>query len=155
MMEIERKYLVAPDGAWRALIARSEEMDQGYLCEQPTVRVRRVGKQRAFLTIKGPATGISRAEFEYDIDPEEAQIMLDTLCLPGRIKKTRHHLQPLQGKLWTIDEFYLENKGLFLAEIELEDEAESFDIPAWAIEEVSHDPRYRNSSLARSPRSSW
>lgn len=155
MIEIERKYLVVNDGSWRAQVARSEEMDQGYLCELPTVRVRRVGKDLAFLTIKGPATNISRAEFEYAIDPEEAQIMLDTLCLPGRIKKVRHHLHPFHGKLWTIDEFHLDNQGLLLAEIELESEEEPFELPDWAIEEVSHDPRYRNSSLARSPFSSW
>lgn len=152
MLEIERKFLVA-SSSWQAHTSSSVPIEQGYMCNSPTVRVRRYGDQ-GFLTIKGPTQGISRAEFEYEIDPDEAQAMLDTLCLPGRIKKVRHILEHA-GKEWVIDEFALENQGLVLAEIELSSEDEQFERPDWVGEEVSDDPRYFNSALARTPFSTW
>jgi adenylate cyclase len=153
MLEIERKFLVQDHTSWRADVTRSTPIKQGYMSTQPTVRVRQFG-HTAYLTIKGPTQGITRAEFEYEIPLNEALIMLDTLCLPGRIIKTRHEVVHA-GKLWVVDVFEAENQGLVLAEIELETQGEEFERPPWLGKEVSDDPRYFNSALAREPISTW
>jgi CYTH domain-containing protein len=153
--EIERKFLVK-DNSWRDSAAGGVSCRQGYLSSGPdgaTVRVRLMG-ERGFLTVKGPARGISRAEFEYEIPAEDAEQMLDTLCGGRIVSKTRHFL-PIDGLTWEIDEFTGQNSGLVLAEIELSSEEQSVGQPAWLGEEVSLDSRYTNAALSRTPFSRW
>ncbi len=151
--EIERKFLVVGD-CWRGA-ACGELMRQGYIPTQDarTVRVRRVG-DRAYLTLKGPAVGLVRPEFEYSIPVDDAQTILETLCQPPLIEKVRHRL-PLGNIVWEIDEFWGDNRGLILAEVELTHADQEVDLPPWIGLEVTHDPRYQNSNLARHPFNSW
>lgn len=151
--EIERKFLVKGD-AWKSL-ATGRRYRQGYLnsAKERTVRVRTID-DRAFLTVKGPNTGITRSEFEYEIPLEDARAMLDALAERPLIEKTRYKIAS-GGHVWEVDEFEGENQGLVVAEIELSAEGESFEKPEWIGEEVSDDPRYYNSSLVAHPYSSW
>lgn len=150
--EIERKFLV--NGvAWRQ--GTPFEIRQGYLCtdKERTVRVRSKGS-KAFLTIKGPGKGIERDEFEYEIPSEDGKFMLDHLCQKPLIEKNRYELE-LAGKTWEIDEFFGENAGLVVAEIELSNSEEAFAKPDWLALEVTDDPRYLNANLIRHPFSDW
>lgn len=151
--EIERKFLVKRD-AWTPQGA-GLHFKQGYLNSQKEriVRVRIEGTS-AKLTIKGVTKGVSRSEFEYAIPCEDAAVLLDELCERPLIDKHRH-VERHAGRLWEIDVFHGENDGLIVAEIELESETEAFDVPAWADEEVSGDPRYFNSNLLKHPYSTW
>ncbi len=151
--EIERKFLVAGDG-WRDE-AEATPYRQGFLSTEPerTVRVRLAGS-RGSITIKGKTIGARREEFEYEIPPDDAQRMLDTLCKRPLIEKVRYTL-PLGRHTWEIDVFEGENSGLVVAEIELESEDEAFDKPDWAGEEVTEDPRYFNSNLVAKPYRAW
>lgn len=151
-LEIERKFLVIND-EWRG-DAPGERIAQGYLSQDPdrTVRVRISGNQ-AWLTIKGRNHGITRAEFEYAIPPDEARELLG-LCLPSVIDKTRYRRQ-WAGQEWEIDVFHGENTGLVVAELELADAAVRPELPPWVGEEVSADSRYFNSCLASFPYRQW
>lgn len=148
-VEVERKFLVTSD-AWRAE-AQACNIRQGYLClgEDTTVRVRIAGT-RAFITVKSKTEGLSRAEYEYDIPLADAEAMLENLCARPLIEKTRHAVEHA-GKTWTIDVFEGENAGLVVAEVELTGPDEVVELPDWAGEEVTYDPRYRNSSLVNAP----
>ena len=151
--EIERKFLVIGE-AWRGL-AQGTLYRQGYLnsAKERTVRVRTAG-DRAFLTIKGLTVGASRVEYEYEIPFEDGNFLLDNLAEKPIIEKKRYRIP--QGKfVWEIDEFFGENQGLIVAEIELESEDEAFDRPEWAGQEVTGDPRYFNSNLIRHPYTRW
>ena len=150
--EIERKFLVTGE-TWRT--NHGTLIQQGYLHNQVdgTVRVRTKGK-RAFLTIKGGTTGITRLEFEYEIPLEEANQILDDLCQKPLIEKIRYDVE-ISGSKWEIDEFLGENAGLVVAEIELEDEDQEFTKPDWLGEEVSSDLRYQNANLVKHPYSQW
>ena len=151
--EIERKYLVKP-GAWKPP-ANGTTIRQGYLSavKERVVRVRTKGP-KAFLTIKGLTTGISRAEFEYEIPVQDADALLTNLCEQPLIEKTRYK-EVYMGHTWEIDVFFGANDGLIVAEVELTDENEKLVLPAWAGEEVSADPRYFNSNLIANPYSKW
>jgi CYTH domain-containing protein len=151
--EIERKFLVKGDG-WRGL-AEGQYYCQGYIPTKDgrTVRVRIVG-ERGYLTIKGPAVGNTRSEFEYPIPVEDAREILETLCERPYIEKTRSKI--VVGELtWEVDEFAGENQGLILAEVELNGENQEVELPDWIDKEVSGDARYFNSNLAKNPWSSW
>ncbi|MEO5715273.1 MAG: CYTH domain-containing protein [Luteolibacter sp.] len=150
--EIERKFLVADD-SWRDGMP-GVRIAQGYLSQDPerTVRVRLAGK-KAWITIKGRTQGITRAEFEYAIPPEEARELL-AMCPPSVIDKTRHEIRH-GGHVWEVDVFHGENDGLVVAEVELSDENETPEMPAWLGTEVSDDARYFNSHLARHPFMRW
>ncbi|HZW20462.1 CYTH domain-containing protein [Noviherbaspirillum sp.] len=152
-VEIERKFLVRGDG-WRAL-GEGVLLRQGYLSSAPerTVRVRVEGGA-AMLTIKGRSTGATRSEWEYPIPIPDAQALLDALCERPLIEKKRYRI-PFDGMVWEVDEFLGENAGLVVAEIELSAEDQAFSKPDWVGEEVTHDPRYFNSSLIRNPYSRW
>lgn len=152
-IEIERKFLVKGD-AWKA-DAAGVLYRQGYLSTDKarTVRVRIAG-ERAFLTVKGLAAGLARAEFEYDIPLADAAEMLDQLCLKPLIEKRRYTVAYL-GLSWEIDEFLGANLGLVVAEVELDRADQAIDLPDWVGEEVSEDARYFNSSLIARPFSSW
>lgn len=151
--EIERKFLLNGD-AWRAL-AKGTLYRQGYLnsAKERTVRIRTVG-DKAFLTIKGITVGNTRAEYEYPIPFDECNAMLDSLAEKPLIEKKRYKI-PLGGLTWEIDEFFGENKGLIVAEVELTSEDQAFEKPAWVGDEVSGDPRYFNSNLIKHPYSRW
>ena len=155
-LEIERKFLVAGD--FRSEVFDSTRITQGYISRAPgrTVRVRIRG-DKAFLTIKGKIkdTAFSRFEWEKEISVADAQCLLQ-IAEPGIIDKTRHLVRNTDGKhIWEIDEFYGDNEGLVMAEIELGSEEESFDKPSWLGEEVTSDRRYYNSMLAQQPYKNW
>lgn len=152
-LEIERKFLVKND-AWRGL-GTTVAIRQGYLSRdvERTVRVR-TKDDKGFLTIKGKNNGAVRTEFEYPIPHDEADAMLDTLALRPIIEKTRTKIE-YAGKLWEVDCFFGENDGLVLAEVELASETESVALPEWIGDEVTHLPRYYNSSLSEHPYSLW
>lgn len=150
-IEIERKFLVTGT-AWRK--GAGVRLSQGYLNrdKERTVRVRLAG-EKAFLTIKGVSVGASRAEFEYEIPAGDAEQLLKLSDGPV-IEKIRRVIE-LEGDTWEVDEFLGENAGLVVAEIELQSEDQAFARPEWLGEEVTHDPRYFNSSLATKPFSGW
>ena len=152
-LEIERKFLVA--GAGRKGLAAGVRYRQGYLSRSggPTVRVRIAGDE-GFLTVKGAAHGLARAEFEYAIPVEDAAAMLDDLCEKTLVEKTRYRI-PFGAHILEVDEFSGDNAGLVLAEVELRSADEEPDRPAWVGREVSSDPRYFNSNLAKRPFTTW
>ncbi|MBE9198714.1 MULTISPECIES: CYTH domain-containing protein [unclassified Nodularia (in: cyanobacteria)] len=151
--EIERKYLLKED-TWRK-VAQGSVYCQGYIAtkDQVTVRVRIIENQ-GYVTIKGPSVECSRLEFEYPIPVEDAQEMLNTLCQKPFIEKIRYKVA-WGGLIWEIDEFDGLNKGLILAEVELNDANQQIELPPWIGEEVSHDHRYFNSYLVTNPFSQW
>lgn len=151
--EIERKFLVQNDD-WRKL-ASGTFYCQGYICSEKskTVRIRIIGKQ-GYLTIKGPSVETAREEFEYPIPLKDAQAMLDNLCDRPLIEKTRYKINH-GGLVWEVDEFSGENQGLIVAEVELNQVSQVITLPDWIGSEVSHDPRYFNSNLAKHPYSQW
>jgi CYTH domain-containing protein len=151
--EIERKFLVDPDGAWRQ--GQATRLRQGYLSTVPerTVRVRTIDDQ-GYLTLKGKTVGATRREFEYEIPGDEATQILDALCQPPLIEKTRYVLD-YGGLTWEVDEFYGENEGLILAEVELEREDQPFERPPWLGQEVTEDQRYYNANLVEKPYTRW
>ena len=152
--EIERKYLVADPSIVERAALPSSEMRQAYLATG-TVSIRvRIAKERARLTVKGPAHGIRRAEFEYEIPLGDAQEMMASLRQGVIIEKTRYELAE-DGLLWEIDVFGGPNAPLVVAEVELDDEDIEVAKPAWVGEEVSEDPRFTNASLALNPFGTW
>lgn len=151
--ETERKFLLHND-QWRELVSAKREISQGYLNSHPerTVRVR-ISNGRGMITIKGKSEGISRAEYEYEIPIKEAEALL-VLCEKPIIEKTRY-LVGFEDKTWEIDEFYGDNLGLIIAEVELENEEEKIELPDWIGNEVSHDRKYFNSALIKQPYTQW
>lgn len=155
--EIERKFLVYKRGeAYKQQAFSASRIKQGYICSGTgkTVRVRTRG-DKAYLTIKGPSQngGLSRYEFETEIAPEEAE-QLFSLCEPGIIDKTRYLVK--SGKhTFEVDEFYGDNQGLVMAEVELSSETEPFEKPGFIADEVTGDRRFYNSNLRRMPFMLW
>lgn len=152
--EIERKFLLDSDG-WRAEVTGSQRLVQGYVSrgDKSAVRVRIKG-ERGELNIKHTLDGIHRLEYEYEIPLEDARELLDNVALRPLIDKIRHHVRH-GDHLWEIDEFFGDNAGLIVAEIELGSADEPFDRPDWVGEEVSDDPRYYNSNLSKLPYTQW
>ncbi len=152
--EIERKFLVK--GEFKKFANKSTRIVQGYLSSVPerTVRVRIKG-DKGFLTIKGigNVSGASRYEWEREIPVTEAEELLK-ICEPGVIDKTRY-LVKSGDHTFEVDEFYGENEGLVLAELELASESEKFDKPDWLGEEVTGDTKYYNSMLMKNPFTKW
>lgn len=153
-VEIERKFLVKND-SWRAQVESECHIMQGYLANNAngTVRVR-VNGGEGFLTIKGSPQGFTRSEYEYPIPVADAESMLRELAVFPPIDKVRYRIR-VGGHVWELDRFTGENAGLAMAEVELAAEDEAFEIPDWAGEEVSADPRYYNVNLARKPYRRW
>ncbi len=153
-IEIERKFLVNPERWQQTEKPEGKLIRQGYLRNQDglTIRIRIMGDE-AFLTLKGETTGYSRREFEYQIPVEDASVLFDAYCKSSLVK-IRYTLD-YHGKTWEVDEFLGSNKGLFLAEIELETEDEVFELPEWIDREVSGDARYFNSALSIKPFLHW
>jgi CYTH domain-containing protein len=149
--EIERKFLVK-EGSWRN--EKGTQYRQGYLnsVKERVVRVRTIN-DKGYLTIKGLTVGASRLEFEYEIPRPDADLLLD-ICEKPLIEKTRYKV--VEGEfVWEIDEFFGENQGLIVAEVELESEDQDFPRPVWVGEEVTGDPRYFNSNLIKNPYALW
>ncbi|WP_043613368.1 CYTH domain-containing protein [Chromobacterium violaceum] len=151
-LEIERRFVVSGDG-WRGL-APAVQYRQGYLSveKERTVRVRVVGQQ-AWLTLKSNISNVSRHEFEYPIPLADAQTIMGAMC-PMVVDKLRHRIEH-GGFVWEVDEFFGDNAGLVLAEIELPDEETPFAKPDWVGEEVTEDGRYTNAYLSKHPYRSW
>ena len=153
-VEIERKFLVKNDN-WKSDISHSTKIRQGYLAplSKSSVRVRIEG-DAANINIKSATLGISRTEYEYTIPMNDAHEMLNNLCEQPQINKTRHFI-PMDNHTWEIDEFYDDNDGLTVAEIELNSEDEQFNKPEWLGEEVTEDKRYYNVNLIKHPYKDW
>jgi len=150
-VEIERKFLVKKE-LWQALEKpEGTHYRQGYLLNSPdrVLRVRIAG-EHAFITIKGAAEGITRAEYEYEIPKSDAEEMLDRFQ-PEGTEKIRYRIPEDNGAVWEVDEFFGANKGLVVAEIELTAEDQVFVRPEWLDQEVTSDERYANSNLALRP----
>ena len=153
-VEIERKYLVSND--YKQDVSNYYRIVQGYLSSHPERSVRiRIIDDNAFITIKGKGneSGTTRFEWEKEIDIEEGENLLE-LCEPGVIEKTRNIVN-YKDHIFEIDEFYGENAGLILCEVELMSEDEHIVFPHWIVKEVTGDPRYYNTSLIKSPFLSW
>jgi len=153
-IEIERKYLLSND-SWRENISKQVEFQQAYLAnnERTSVRIRIEG-ELANINIKSMTLGRSRSEFEYSIPLADAQELINTLCTQPIVSKTRYWVY-YAGKCWEIDEFSADNQGLIVAEIELDTEDESFELPLWVGEEVTHLERYYNMRLRSYPYNQW
>ena len=153
--EIERKFLVK-DSSFKELAFSSSRIAQGYICSSRgrTVRVR-IRDEKGYLTIKGPAgeNGLSRYEWEKEIPLVEAQELMK-LCEPGMIDKARYLVQS-GNHVFEVDEFYGENEGLVVAEVELSSENESFEKPDFIGEEVTGIAKYYNSFLMKFPYTKW
>lgn len=155
MIEIERKFLVKSD-VYKQFAVRSNLIKQGYLNSNPerTVRVR-IKDNKGFLTFKGMGnnSGITRFELEKVISLAEAEQLMH-LSEKGIIHKIRWEI-PMGKHLFEVDEFFGDNAGLVIAEIELEAEQESFIVPDWLGQEVTADERYYNAYLSRNPFCTW
>ncbi len=152
--EIERKFLVR--GEYKSQAYASSRIVQGYICSARgrTVRVR-IRDTKGYLTIKGAsdAAGMSRYEWEREIPLAEAEELMK-LCEPGVIDKTRYLVR--SGRhVFEVDEFYGDNQGLVVAEVELASETEPFEKPAFIGREVTGDVRYYNSQLMKHPYAEW
>ena len=154
-LEIERKFLVK-NNSWKDDVASREPIIQGYLASSSengiTVRIRVTG-QHGIMTFKGPRVGITRIEYEYEVPINDAKSILLESQAPT-IKKVRNTVMH-DGNEWVIDVFKGANKGLTVAEIELNSEDQPFTLPDWIKCEVTGESRYRNSRLAACPFTTW
>ena len=152
--ELERKFLVVDD-SWRDAVISETRYKQGYLANQEKASVRvRIGGGKAYLNIKSATIGASRYEFEYEVPVTDAEDMLDHVASGPCIDKVRYEVR-YGDHLWEVDLFHGDNEGLIVAEVELEAEDEPFELPVWAGEEVTGDPKYYNAMLVRHPFSQW
>ena len=153
--EIERKFLVK-DSSYKNMAVSSSRITQGYICSDRgrTVRVR-IRNEKGYLTIKGPSAdnGLSRYEWEHEIPIDEA-LELMKLCLPGMIDKTRY-LVEFGKHVFEVDEFYGDNEGLVVAEVELGSVDEKYEVPSFLGEEVTGQVKYYNSFLMKYPFKNW
>lgn len=153
-IEIERKFLVDYQ-QWQQLEKpEGTHYRQGYILsdDKKTIRVRITDKV-GYITIKGKTQGISRSEYEYTIPLKDGEEMLDNFAI-SELEKVRYCID-FAGKTWEVDDFMGDNEGLLMAEIELDDEAETFELPPWITVEVTDDKRYYNSRLAVNPFKNW
>lgn len=153
--EIERKFLVRGEDFKRQATS-SSHIKQGYILSGGGRSVRvRIRDEKAYLTIKGPSEngGLSRYEFEKEITLDEAEHLM-ALCEPGIVEK-RRYLVPFEGHTFEVDEFYGNNDGLVFAEVELDNEDETFAKPGFIGTEVTGDKRFYNSHLRKMPYLLW
>ncbi|SDS40795.1 CYTH domain-containing protein [Polaribacter sp. KT25b] len=154
-LEIERKFLVENED-FKKECYQKKLVKQGYLNSDKnrTVRIR-IADDKGFITIKGKSneTGTTRFEWEKEIDILEAEQLL-LLCEPSIIDKTRFYVKS-DNHMYEVDEFYGDNKGLIVAEIELTSENEEFKKPSWLGKEVTGNIKYYNSSLSKNPFKNW
>ena len=153
-VEIERKFLVNKE-KW-ALVEKPKGnlFRQGYLVTDPTKTIRvRITDSSSYLTIKGISVGATRQEFEYEIPKIDAEQLLNQFAVSD-VKKIRYEIL-FDGKIWEVDEFFGENLGLLLAEIELENESDIVELPDWIEREVTNEENYYNSNLSINPFLKW
>jgi adenylate cyclase len=159
-IEIERKFLLKNNN-WLEQVSHSTKIRQAYFAhgaspDQPakaSLRVR-IDGEKANINIKSATLNMKRMEYEYPVPVAEATEMLDQLCEQPQIDKTRYRIKSGQHT-WEIDEFYGDNQGLIVAEIELTSEDEHFEKPDWLGEEVTDDVRYYNVNLIKQPYKDW
>ncbi len=155
MIEIERKFLVTSD-LYKTEAFKKSRIVQGFLNadKERTVRVRIKG-DRGFLTIKGASinNGLSRFEWEKEISLVDAEHLLK-ICEKGVVEKTRYEVK-IGNHIFEVDEFYGDNEGLVMAEVELTNETEAYEKPNWLGQEVTGDIRYYNSQLSKQPFKTW
>jgi adenylate cyclase len=153
--EIEKKFLVTSEG-YKAAAAKQTRITQGYLSSVPerTVRVRIKGNA-GYITIKGIGnqSGASRYEWEKEIPVTEVEELLK-ICEPGIIDKTRYEVK-MGDHTFEIDEFYGDNQGLVVAEVELKNENDPFEKPGWLGTEVTGNVKYYNAMLMKHPFTKW
>lgn len=152
-LEIERRFLLRDD-SWREHASAPQVLQQGYISveKECTIRVRVTGN-RAWLTLKGYISDVSRHEFEYEIPLADAQTMLATVC-PFKIEKHRYMVE-YEGFVFEIDEFFGDNAPLVVAELELPSEDTAYAKPDWLGEEITSDGRFTNAYLSKHPFGSW
>lgn len=154
-VEIERKFLVKNDDFKNESHAQ-KNIKQGYLNSDKnrTVRIR-ISNDNAFITIKGKSnsSGTTRFEWEKEIKKQDAENLL-LLCESSIIDKTRY-LVTVNNHTFEVDEFYGNNKGLVIAEVELTSENENFSKPSWLGKEVTGNIKYYNSSISKHPFKDW
>ena len=154
-VEIERKFLVKNDD-FKQESHTLKNIKHGYLNsdKKRTVRIR-ISNDEAFITIKGKSnsSGTTRFEWEKEIKKEEAEKLL-LLCEPSIIEKNRYLIK-VEKHIFEVDEFYGDNKGLIIAEIELNSENENFTKPNWLAKEVTGNIKYYNSSMSKHPFKDW
>lgn len=153
-VETEKKFLVKKE-LWNKVKKGGTRYRQGYILRQEdkTIRIRLIEGDKGYITIKGKARGISRPEYEYAIPEKDAEELLENFC-DAVVSKKRYKIN-IEGKLWEVDEFLGDNEGLIVAELELKEEAEQFNLPEWIGTEVTGDPRYYNSELSVNPFKNW
>jgi len=155
MIEIERKFLVTSN-VFKAEAFKKTRIIQGFLNRDPerTVRVR-LKKNKGVLTVKGKSSndGLSRFEWEKEIKKDEAESLL-RLCKTGVIDKIRYEVK-VGNHIFEVDEFFEDNLGLIVAEVELKHEKETFRKPEWLGKEVTGNVKYYNSQLSKAPYISW
>jgi len=146
--EIERKFLVCGEG-WRKRGGRGKEIRQAYLALTRTLslRVRTVGKTKAYITIKSAKSQLSRSEFEYPIPVKDARALMKLRT--GRIIEKRRHVVKARNTAFEIDVFAGDHRGLIIAEVELPSARSKFDCPDWLGKEITNQKKYYNASLAR------
>lgn len=148
--EIERKFLVLDD-SWKKDVNHTESLKQVYVSRQNDgwlTRLRIIDDERAEITIKGPKSGISGAEYNVPMDIESARDLWEK-SNGVRIEKDRHIILNQDGTKWEIDEFKgVGLDGIVLAEIELKSESQNVDFPDWVGLEVSGTRLYSNDYLA-------
>ncbi len=155
MLEIERKFLVKNED-FKKEAYQSFHIKQGYLNSHPerTTRIR-IKENKAFMTVKGKSSesGLSRFEWEKEIDLKDAEALLQ-LCEPGKIEKARF-LVKSGNHIFEVDEFYGENEGLIVAEVEMNSESDQVLLPDWLANEVTGEQKYYNSALTQKPFKTW
>lgn len=157
-LEIERRFLVSAEAVTQLMLdmPHGTLLHQGYIFVRPdqaSCRVR-IAESEAWLTIKSKATGATRREFELPIDITQAREILQTLAIGFPIEKTRYRIP--YGKLtWEVDVFHSKNEGLVIAEVELDDELQTVELPPWVGMEITTDHHYSNASLAMHPFTEW
>lgn len=151
-LEIERKYLVRTDRLPR--LRGGTPMRQCYFPVKSGVGRVRISGRTAYLTLKGRTRGLARTEIECSIPLPLARALMEGLCSPDTVIKTRHRVR-FAGRVWEIDRFGGANRGLVMAEVELPRSDARVVEPPWVGPEVSLDRRFANSALAVNPFQSW
>ena len=163
--EIERRFLLKEGNDWRRQVNKVEFIEQGYIYNDKgapcVIRVRLVDDGKGFLTIKSKVlnnpSNFTVNEFEYEIPSIHARQMLKDLCGGKTIKKNRYELRPSRPHwdTWVVDEFFDENYGLLIAEIELNSELEALVVPDFLSEEITGISKYANAALINNPFTTW
>lgn len=147
-LEHERKFLVVGKTWQRETLIKRVEIEQGFLHKSPNMNVRvRIAGEQGFITIKGQKVDVTASEYEYEIPLADAQELIKMSVTPT-VRKTRHYIRDEKGQVWDLDVFKGINRGLVMAEIELESPKDKVVLPKWAGAEVTHDRRYANTYLA-------